>query len=189
MSGTKPISFQGFSLHCLVVVLALGVPEPASAENGDAVYLARSFVGHCVQNAGRVDKVSAAARVAGWKEVQGDMKAMLAPQDPSAEYSGWLVLEEGKTPFLLGISKADLNGMDYSICVVANPNIEVDEVLTEIRNLASIGKIIDSVEEAGQRYRVWSTEKIAEQSFISAVDAPKMDIRGGTISLSAPTEE
>ncbi|MEZ5913333.1 MAG: hypothetical protein R3D84_14860 [Paracoccaceae bacterium] len=153
------------------------------------MYLARAFIGTCVQNIGRVDKVAAGARALGYKELEGDMKAMVAPQDPNADYSGWLVAEKDKKPYLVGISQAKLNGEDYSICVIANPYVAIDDVLEEIQNLTTLDSQIANSEEAGQRYRVWATEGIAARSFVSAVDAPQMGIVGGTISLSAPTEK
>ncbi|MFN4157734.1 MAG: hypothetical protein ACK4GO_04940 [Gemmobacter sp.] len=155
----------------------------------DAVLLAREFIGVCAQNAGRTDKIAAAARMFGYGELVDDMKAMFAPQDPSAEFSGWLATVENGPKYLLGISNGEINGKDYSICVISNPNISIDEVLDEIRKLTVFGELVDNSEEVGQRYRVWKTDKIASQSFLSVVDAPKMGIVGGTISLSAPTEK
>ncbi len=178
-----PTSLVAFSL-CSVAA------NPVfSQDSENVVSLARSFVGHCAQNVGRIDKIGSAASTFGWKELEGDMKDMLAPQNPNVEYSGWMVADEGQAPFLLGISSAVLRGVDYSICVVANPDAPIDDVLFEIRKLMTFGHQIDNIEEAGQRYRVWSTSALAENSFVSAVDAPKMGIFGGTISLSAPTEK
>ncbi|HEY9039537.1 MAG TPA: hypothetical protein VIN05_11435 [Roseovarius sp.] len=179
-----------FRTSALVSSLFFTMGNPAfSQASEDVVLLARSFIGHCVQNVGRVDKVASAARSFGWNELEGDMKDMLAPQNPNVDYSGWMVADEGQIPFLLGTSSAVLDGVDYSICVVANPDAPVDDVLSEIRKLMTFGQQIDNVEEAGQRYRVWSTNALAKNSFVSAIDAPKMGIFGGTISLSAPTEK
>ncbi len=185
-SVPKSLAFVGL---VAVIPLAAATDSAVAQVESDAVYLARAFVGTCAQNVGRVDKVAAGARAMGYEELEGDMKAMLAPQDPTADYAGWLFAEKDKQPFLVGISQARLNGEDYSICVVANPNVAMDEVLNEIQNLTTFGDQIENSEEAGQRYRIWATEELAERSFISAVDAPKMGIVGGTISLSAPTEK
>lgn len=175
----------------LAIVVSMGITAQSALaqEESDALYLARAFIGTCGLNAGRIDKVAAGARALGYKELEGDMKAMLAPQDPNADYSGWLFAEKDKKPFLVGISQAKIDGSDYSICVVANPYVATDEVLEEIQSLTKFGEQIVNSEEAGQRYRVWATDELAERSFISAVDAPKLGIVGGTISLTAPTEK
>jgi len=164
--------------------------DVGSAQTDDgSVYIARAFIGNCAQNAGRIDKVAAAARAFGWQELEGDMKAMVAPQDPNTKFSGWLVREDGQQPFMLGISEAMLKGVSYSMCVVSSPYVDMESVVTEVRKLTTFGKLLDNMEEAGQRYRVWATEQLAPRSFVSAIDAPKMGITGGTISLSAPTEK
>ena len=182
------------SWFCTLAIFSgatFGVPASiAQADQGtDAQNLARSFVGNCVQNEGRTDKITSAAKTFGWRELSGDMKAMLGPQDPSVEYSGWFVTESETPPYLLGISKGELNGAIYETCSLASPNMNMDSVLLEVEKLLSLGKLIDDSESGGQRYRVWSTDSIADKSFMSVTSAPKMGIAGGTISLSALSEQ
>ena len=178
----------------LVTKLAFGVSAllgSASQAQEDSVnptqHFARAFVGFCAQSTGNNDKVVAAANALGFKELEGDMKAMVAPQDPNAEYAGWLVEDEGQMPLLLGISEAEMKGVQYSNCVVANPNVPMDEVLEELQRLISFGNLLHEEEAMGQRYRIRETSSVAERSFISVMDAPAMGIEGGTLSLSAPS--
>ena len=177
---------------CLALAMTLASAIPAfgqTAKDEQALYIAQAFVGHCAQNPGRNDKVEAAARQFGYEELEGEEKLMLGPQDPNVKYSGWIVKEEGQPAYLLGVSEGLTNDVPYSNCTVANPNVSMDEVLSSIRSMVTIGNVLQETEGAGQRYRAWQTDTIAARSFLSATDAPKLGISGGTVSLSAPKEK
>ena len=165
--------------------LALGTPANLLAEQvTDAIHLARAFVGYCGQNPGRNDQISAAAMVLGFLPLDEEQKTMLGPEDPNIDYQGWMVSDEGFSPYLLGVSEGLAGGHVVSNCVVANPNIPMTEVLTEIQRLLEFGPSLDDFSSAGQHYRVWSTNSIAEGSWIAVVDSPEMGVVGGTIALS-----
>ena len=169
---------------------SLAIPSVVhSDDTTDAVHLARAFVGYCIQNPGRNDQVQAAAIAFDFSPLEGEFKTMLGPEDPDAEYEGWLVSDEGFSPYLLGISEGRVNGLLISNCTVANPNIPMDEVLEELQNLVSFGPSLDDFQNSGQHYRVWSTESVADGSWISVLDAPEMGVIGGTISFSTKTVE
>lgn len=185
MNTSHPNWLPLLSIALLSVVGSTGRAQESTVS--PVQHFARSFVGFCAQNAGQNEKVEAAANALGFEELEGDMKAMVAPQDPNADYTGWLIRDNAQMPMLLGISEAEMKGMPYSNCVVANPNVPMDEVVAELQQLIGFGDLILDEEAVGQRYRVWQTDAIAQRSVISVMDAPAMGIEGGTISLSAPT--
>ncbi len=179
-----------FQKIVVIGVLSGFVAIPVQAgPSEETLHLARAFVGNCGQNAGRIDRVESFANAMGHQKLEGDLKEMLAPQDPNIEYLGWLVKEEDFAPYLLGISEGPVDGVILSNCVIANPNISMEDVLAAVQELVEFGPQLDSFESAGQRYRVWSTNSIAEGSFVAVLDAPAMGLIGGAMTLSARKEE
>lgn len=176
-------------IACSLVVSLVAPYSIAAQEISDATYLARSFMGHCAQNVGRIDKIQAAARVLEFKKIEGDLAAMFAPQDPNAFFEGWFVTGESPQPFILGVAIGEIDDREYAICTVSNPNTDIEAVRDEIDLLANFGTLLDDTMAGGQRYRVWETSEIAERSFVTVIDAKKMGINGGTVSLSAPSEK
>jgi hypothetical protein len=160
----------------------------AADDLANATFLANAFVGNCAQNAGRNDRVSAFADFMEYEELEGDLKTMLSPQDPSVEYDGWIVREDDAPLYLLGISEYQNAGVTLQTCSIANPSVSMDFVTAEIERLMIFDRQIDSFDLAGQRNRVWSTTSLAEGSFVTIMDAPDMGEIGGTVSLSARKE-
>ncbi|MGC1496887.1 MAG: hypothetical protein WA790_13835 [Sulfitobacter sp.] len=174
-----------FASVCLLNAVHSG---PAMAEASEPTELAQAFVGNCVLNAGRNDKIESAASVLGFEELAGEMALMFAPQDPTAKYRGWVAKGNKPELFILGISQSILDGVEMSTCVVGNPQIDSEQVLAALRAIITLEELRYDDSESGQRYRIWGTDDITKNSFISLVDAKKLGIAGGTFSFSAPTE-
>lgn len=147
-----------------------------------------AFVGHCVQNPGRLDKVGSAAEALGYADTPEPFRTMLSPQDGKAPYQSWFVVEGEGSPFLLGISAAPLNGRIYQICAVSNPFMDADSALEEMTTFVELGSAISDETLAGQRARVWLTPSILEGAFITSNDIGGTGYEGVTLALAAPKQ-
>jgi len=170
----------------LFIHVVVGASLAAASESSD---LARAFVGHCITNAGRNDKIESSAEVFGYEELSGAKAQMFAPQDPNARFRGWMVKDDLSPLYALGISWSERNGIEMSNCDVANPDLDSEEVLRELQKIITMGNTRFDDDDAGQRYRIWGTDNIAPNSFISLIDAKKLGIDGGTFAFSSPTEK
>ena len=175
-------SYTSLALMALIQPTAIYANEAPRA-------LARAFVGHCINNIGRNDKVEAAASVFAYDEMVGEDAKMLAPQDPAARYRMWIAKGSEPKLFMLGVSWAMTDGIEVSNCVIGNPEIDLNETLVELRKLVNLGSLQYDDDSGGQRYRIWGTDNLAPASFITLTDARKMGIVGGTLSLSSPSEK
>ncbi|WP_458722364.1 hypothetical protein [Shimia sp. W99] len=151
--------------------------------------LAHGFVGHCVQNAGRRDKVEAAARVFGFVELSEDEALMLAPQDPNADYKMWRVGESLPELYFLSVSSTIMDGEPLETCAVANPHTTIDETTKEILQLVDVDRLIFDDEIDGQRQQVWEISLAPGLGHLVVSSAKSMGIAGGSIAISAPREE
>ena len=155
----------------------------------DTDELVKIFIGHCVLNAGRIDKTEAAATALEYEELSEEMAMALAPQDPNVEFKGWIVRDELSSPYALGISWSERDDEEISNCVVSSTNVDTEATLSALHVLIQFDEPRFDHEEAGQRYRIWGTDHITANSFITLIDANKLGIPGGTFSFSAPTEQ
>jgi hypothetical protein len=178
-------------------ILGLLFATPVSAEQatvGDKfrevapASFVNAFVGHCVHNPGRLDKVGAAAKALEYADTPEPFWTMLAPQDPSASYHSWFVIEGEGSPYLLGISEAPLRGTTYQICAVSNPFLDEKVALNALNKLMALGASSTDETVAGQRYRTWFVPEVLEGAFLSASDIKAMGASGVTLSLAAPKQ-
>lgn len=159
--------------------------EQAAAVSGED--FVRAFLGNCAQNAGNFDIVIAAAEALGFADLPEEMKPLLAPQDPEAEFVGYYAQSGDGAPYFLGVAKGDLEGRSFTICSVANPYIETAQVVSALEKFAATG-VPDHDESAmGQRYRVWFVDEWSQDAFISLTDAEPMGYGGATLAMSAPS--
>jgi hypothetical protein len=146
----------------------------------------KAFVGHCVHNAGRLDKVGAAAQALEYADTPEPFWTMLAPQEAGAPYHSWFAIEGEGSPFLLGISEAPLNGKTFQMCAVSNPFMDADIALEALQTIVSLGTTLTDETIAGQRYRAWLVPDIVQDAFIAASDIQNMGSTGVTLSIAAP---
>lgn len=154
----------------------------------EPISMVRAFVGHCVRNPGRLDKVGAIAEAMQYASTPEPFWTLLAPQEYDAPYHSWFVIEGEGSPFLLGISEAPIRNETYQICSVSNPFIEPEVALEALRTLVNIEALVSDETTAGQRIRSWSTNEILEGSFVSATDFSAMGSSGVTLSSAAPKQ-
>lgn len=165
--------------------------QPLSEEAAQVtgVSFVRAFVGMCGQNAGNYDLIIDAATALGFHDLPENMKSLFAPQNPNADFVGFLATEVEGAPFILGLSKAEVDGVSNTSCVVANPYIKTESVVSALEEIVGVGPTISDEKGMGQRLRVWDTHSWAEGSFISLTDAEPMGYGGATLGMTAPTVE
>ena len=173
-------------------LLVVGLLSPGSVIAQEYISpseLANAFVGHCLLNPGRTDKIRAAAQSFDYSELSGADALMLGPQDPSAEFQAWSVGDSPSELYFLAVSEAEIDGVSMSTCTVSNPYTGAQETLAALQELQTIGNAAYEEVQAGQRYRIWETESLASGSYIAIIDALKLGISGGTYSFVAKTEK
>ncbi|MEP1558049.1 MAG: hypothetical protein ABJJ90_15105 [Lentilitoribacter sp.] len=111
-------------------VSAQSLSEASQRVTGEA--FVRAFLGHCDQNAGDIERVVSAAKSLGYRDLPDEMKPLIAPQDPYAEFDGFIALKGEGAPFFLGVSKAAFNGKPYVTCALGNPYIETAQVVSAL---------------------------------------------------------
>jgi len=164
---------------CLLSSFAVALPEED---------VAIAFIAHCVLNAGRIDKVEAAARVFDYELLQPDQAIMLAPQDPNAYFKGWLVRKGQGAPYFLGVAEGVMNREVLSTCSVSIGEYDTDLIETHLRAHVNIGRLISEDRSGGQRWRLWDASAIAKGALISITDAKNLGLEGGTFSFSSPRQ-
>jgi hypothetical protein len=128
-----------------------------------------------------------AAEALGFLDLPEEMKPLIAPQDPNAEFVGFYAQSGDGAPYFLGVARGDLDGRSFAICSITNPYVETALVVSALENFADVG-VPDHDESAmGQRYRVWLVDEWSEDAFISLTDAEPMGYRGATLAISAPS--
>jgi hypothetical protein len=180
--------------HAILLCCALQSPALAHAQTASeraAVVsgedFVRAFLGNCAQNAGLFDRVISAAEALGFLDLPEEMKPLIAPQDPNAEFVGFYAQSGDGAPYFLGVARGDLDGRSFAICSITNPYVETALVVSALENFADVG-VPDHDESAmGQRYRVWLVDEWSEDAFISLTDAEPMGYRGATLAISAPS--
>ncbi len=147
----------------------------------------RAFLGNCAQNAGNFNQVVNASKALGFSAQPERMRPLVAPQDPNAIFMGFFAQTGEGAPYLLGVSKAEVEGQSLTSCTVANPYIETIEVVSALQLFAKTG--IPDVDETamGQRYRVWRVNRWVQGAFISLTDAEPMGYGGASLSMTAPS--
>jgi hypothetical protein len=147
-----------------------------------------AFLGHCVQNPGRLDKIGAGAEALGYADAPEPFWTMFAPQNSEAPYHSWFVVKGQGSPYLLGISEAPLYRRTYQICSISNPYLDAESVLRELRRFVELGDPIADDSVAGQRTRVWNTPSVLADAFLTSSDIGGMGYEGVTVSLAAPKQ-
>ncbi|MBE0455377.1 MAG: hypothetical protein IBX58_17110 [Roseovarius sp.] len=168
-----------------VLATAQTASERAAEVSGED--FVRAFLGNCAQNAGNFNIVISAAEAFGFADLPDEMKPLLAPQDPHAEFVGYYAQSGDGAPYFLGVAKGDLDGRSFTNCSIANPYIETAQVVSALQDLADTGAPDHDETAMGQRYRVWFVNEWSQDAFISLTDAEPMGYGGATLTMSAPS--
>jgi hypothetical protein len=172
-----------FTTICAAGILASVMGSLARAEDSVGMRFAQTFLGTCVQDFPNTDKIKAAAKTLGWKEIDDpNMKAMLGPSDSSATWQGWFVKVE-ESNYFVGISEGEYKGKKVQNCNVAQDRTKVDEIIAELEKLLKAKKISETV-EAGQRYGTWEFDKSGEKFLIMTVDGTPVNFDLITVTIA-----
>jgi hypothetical protein len=159
--------------------------ERAAEVSGDE--FVRAFLGNCAQSPGDFGRIVAAFKALGHSDLPAEMKPLIGPQDTEAEFVGYYAQTGEAAPYLAGVSKSDVNGKSITVCAIANPYINTDEVVSALQSFVELGAPDDDETAMGQRYRVWFTEDLPKGAYIFLTDAEPMGYDGATLSLIAPS--
>lgn len=174
------------TLALAIATLSGAVGDVRSQALGEE--LAKAFIGGCLEVLPDVERIADAARALGWKAIEGDMAKMLAPQEQSAKWQGWLVDQAPAPPFFMFISEGELRGAQMKICGVSNPYAPYDEVIPHIERILGLTKPEHTETELGQRYTTWKLPTSDRETWMMVTDATPMGDPGMTISAFSPSE-
>lgn len=84
----------------------------------------RSFIGTCLRDFPDIGRVRHAAKALKWLEMRDpNLRGMLGPADPKAQWEGWLMRVDGHA-FLVGISEGLDGGRTVKSCSLAADRIK-----------------------------------------------------------------
>lgn len=182
--------FEQLIFLCGVLAMPLTASAQTASERAAEVSgdeFVRAFLGNCAQSPGDFDRIVAASNALGHSDLPAEMKPLMAPQDPEAEFIGYYAQTGEAAPYLMGVSKSDVNGESITVCAVANPYINTAEVVSALQSFVQLGAPDDDETAMGQRYRIWFTDDLPKGAYISLTDAEPMGYDGATLSLLAPS--
>lgn len=178
----------------LVTFFALGVAvsangqtlsERAAGVSGES--FVRAFLGNCAQTPGNFDIVVNASKAMNFKDLPEEMKPLLAPQDPNANFVGFFADSGEAAPYFIGVSTGEIETGKFVTCAIANPYINTAEVVAALESFAQLTRPDHDETAMGQRYRFWSTNDWSQGSSISLTDAEPMGYGGATLAMIAPS--
>lgn len=145
-----------FILTCL---LSLGCVIPngnSHAEEADTrKRFIEFFVGACLRALPDIERTKAGARLMKWKPLEGDMAAVMAPAEKSAEWQGWIV-PDGEDFFMVGVSKGAIDNGKVSTCVTVTHEVDQEYLTHDLESILNL-RLISNETEALQIFRSWET--------------------------------
>jgi hypothetical protein len=159
--------------------------ERAAKVSGDD--FVRAFLGNCAQSPGDFDRIVSASKALGFADLPEEMKPLMAPQDPKAEFVGYYAETGEAAPYFVGVSRSVVDGQSFTACAIANPYIDTAEVVSALQSFLQLGDPADDETAMGQRYRIWIADELPQGSYISLTDAEPMGYGGATLALLAPS--
>jgi hypothetical protein len=178
------ISLWGILLMPLMAHSQTASERAAEVSGDDFV---RAFLGNCAQSPGDFAQVVAASKALGFADLPDEMKPLIAPQDPEAEFVGYLVQTGEAAPYFLGVSKSVVDGQSVTACTIANPYIKTAEVVSALQSFVLLRDPDDDETAMGQRFRIWFADELPQGAYILLTDAEPMGYDGATLSLLAPS--
>lgn len=161
------------------------VSERAAEVSGDD--FVRAFLGNCAQSPGDFARIVAASEALGFADLPEELKPLIAPQDPEAEFVGFFAQSGEAAPYFVGVSKSVVSGQSVTVCAIANPYINTAEVVSALQSFVLLGDPDDDETTMGQRFRIWFPDELPQGTYISLTDAEPMGYGGATLSILAPS--
>ena len=168
-------------------VSAQSLTERSKAASAEG--FVRAFLGYCGQEAGRGNKIVSLAKALGLGPLPDEMAALCAPPNPDVRVECFFENEGDGAPYFLGVTFQVIEGQEMTTCTVANPYIETEKVVAALSIFANLNEPDQQETQMGQRVRLWSTEEVAQSSFVVLNDSEPMGNGGATLSLVAPTKD
>lgn len=149
--------------------------EFALAQQSVGLVFSQTFIGTCAQDFPDTDRLKAAAKTFGWKELNDpNIRAMFGPADPSAIWQSWFLTQDN-SKFVVGISEGIVDGKQVRTCNLVQDRTDVKSVISELTKLLNATKIDESM-EAGQRSMVWQFKKNDQSYLLLTLDGTPMNM-------------
>jgi len=146
------------------------------------------FLGQCLNNMPRIDKVESAAKVFNWTKLNKDQAVMVAPADPSVKFDGWYV-RGGVVSYMIATSLGEWNESDAPTCTVAFSEVSPNKVKSLLVSILKSLKVVDEQVSGGQRITVWKYTEGTSQGYILLTDASPMDVDAFSLSVISPIKK
>jgi hypothetical protein len=146
------------------------------------------FLGQCLNNMPRIDKVESAAKVFNWTKLNKDQAVMVAPADPDVKFDGWYV-RGGVVSYMIGTSLGEWNESDAPTCTVAFSEVSPNKVKSLLVSILKSLKVVDQQVSGGQRIIVWKYLEGTSQGYITLTDASPMDVDAFSLSVISPIKK
>jgi hypothetical protein len=168
-----------------LAVFALSLTAAPGEERADQ--LVRAFIGTCVDELPRLDKIEAMANSMKWKELTGeDLKAM-EPQKQGGVTKGWLADVAGTPPFFLGTSKNKDDKSDVLACSVANPYAPSADVQDSLKRFLNLKEPQAQTSEGGLLTQLWIIDVSGVHLWVTLNDSSPTNDPG--VTLGALTKQ
>ncbi len=156
-------------------------PQPILNAN-DAGFV-QSVMGNCVLAFPDTSKIEAAAKVSQWKLVTDpSVIAMIAPEGKGGRWKTWAV-KQGGSRHILFIGDNLFDRKPIKFCGAITEVEDVDSMASHLAGLLK-AKLEDTLEEAGQRTRIYSFKDGDDARILSILDADAMQMKMINVSVT-----
>lgn len=162
---------------------------PNAAEDEATVEFVRMFIGMCMQVLPEISRIADAAATFGWKEIDPEVAAVVAPIEKDVQWKSWMMQPDSGPPLIMFASEGgEFRGDKMVSCGAVSPRVSADHVADRLISILKLDKPSADETEMGQRYRMWLVRPFGESEiYVSLVDASPMNEQG--VNLSAMTKE
>jgi hypothetical protein len=148
--------------------------------------IARSFIGHCLQNSGDYNRIVSFAEALNFDRIPQELDVLSAPQNPYDDFSQFKATDENGAVFLIGASRSKLDGIPMVACSFGFEDLDLDALVASLDRYIGLGRPQHEFTEMGQHYRIWEPVEEIVGSQIVLVDGAPMQMNVGSISLLSP---
>lgn len=181
------ISLMGISLIGCSEQDSVNVKPVEKLENTQVNLVVQKFLGICVNNMPRIDKVVASAEMLKWQPLTREQALMVAPADPLTEFSGWY-LKDGESQFMVGVSESIWKNKPAPSCSIATADVPPLEVKTALKAMLNNPTILDDFTEGGQQVSMYEYKSSLVNGIVIMTDASPSNVDALSISFLAPSE-